>query len=162
MEMPTPLCCYRQSANLITAHLSTKLFKMKSIKNHVQLVGNTGRDVEIKTFDSGTKKATVSFATTDYYKNTKGEFITQTQWHNLVAWGGTAELLSKIVHKGDHLIVKGSINYRTYEDKSGLTRNITEILVEDFMRTTLKKEANKVEKKTPNKGAKKEKEVLPF
>ena len=135
---------------------------MKSIKNHVQLVGNTGRDVDLKTFESGTKKASVSFATTDYYKNTKGEYVTQTQWHNLVAWGSTAELLSKIVKKGDHLIIKGSINYRSYEDKSGLTRNITEILVEDFMRTTFKKEEESAKKKPATKSTKKEKEALPF
>ncbi len=135
---------------------------MKSIKNHVQLVGNTGRDVDLKTFESGTKKASVSFATTDYYKNTKGEYVTQTQWHNLVAWGSTAELLSKIVKKGDHLIIKGSINYRNYEDKSGLTRNITEILVEDFMRTTFKKVEDGSKKKSTTRSTKKEKEALPF
>ncbi len=116
--------------------VSLKRIIMLSIKNQVQLIGNTGKDVELSSFESGSKKASVSFATSDYYKNSNGEAITNTQWHNLVAWGKTAEFLAKSVNKGDSLIVKGSINYRTYEDKTGNTRYITEILVDQFMKTT--------------------------
>lgn len=122
---------------------------MRTLKNQVQLIGHTGKDVELMTFDSGNKKASVSFATTDYYKNTKGELVTQTQWHNLVAWGKSAELLEKAVAKGDQLVIKGSINYRTYEDKSGATRSITEILINEFFKTTKspKEEATPATKK---------------
>lgn len=127
---------------------------MKSLKNHVQLIGNTGKDVELKTFESGSKKASVSFATTDYYKNAKGELVSQTQWHNLVAWGRNAEFLSKAVQKGDQLVVKGSINYRNYEDKSGISRHYTEILVDEFLRTTKNEEVKKTSKK--------KEEALPF
>lgn len=136
---------------------------MKHIKNYVHLVGNTGRDVELKTFDSGTKKASVSFATTDSYKNTKGEYVSHTQWHNLIAWGRNAELLDKVVVKGDQLIITGSINYRAYEDKTGITRNITEILIDDFMRTTNKeKEVSKTTKPKAKSSKKKAEADLPF
>lgn len=116
--------------------LSIQSYNMLSIKNQVQLIGNTGKEVELTTFESGSKKATVSFATSEYYKNTNGETVTNTQWHSLVAWGKTAEFLAKSTKKGESLIIKGSINYRTYEDKSGNTRYITEILVDQFMKTT--------------------------
>ena len=140
---------------------------MKHIKNYVHLVGNTGRDVELKTFDSGTKKASVSFATTDSYKNTKGEYVSHTQWHNIIAWGRNAELLAKVVEKGDQLIVTGSINYRAYEDKTGISRNVTEILVYDFMRTTHKdkttpKVTPKTTKPTTKSSKKKAEADLPF
>ncbi len=135
---------------------------MKALRNSVQLIGNTGKSVELKTFDSGSKKASVSFATTDYYKNTKGELVTQTQWHNLVAWGRNAELLTKVVEVGDQLIIKGSINYRSYDDSNGVTKYITEILVDEFLKTT--KDSNSTKTKAPKAAAKtsKKEAVLPF
>ena len=129
---------------------------MRALRNYVQLIGNTGKEVSIKTFDSGTKKASVSFATTDYYKNTKGELVTQTQWHNLIAWGRNAELLHKVVEKGDQLVVRGSINYRTYDDSEGRTKHITEILVDDFLKTSRTAEG----RNTPIESEKKA--ALPF
>jgi single-strand DNA-binding protein len=107
---------------------------MQMLRNHVQLIGHAGKDVDVYQFDSGKKKANITLATAHYYKNTQGEFITNTQWHNLVAWGATAEAMEKSLKKGDQIIVKGSLNYRTYEDKSGATRTITEILVNEFFR----------------------------
>lgn len=135
---------------------------MKDLRNFVQLIGNTGQEIELITFDSGSKKASVSFATTDYYKNTKGELVKQTQWHNLIAWGRNAELLQRVVQKGDQLVIKGSINYRNYTDKAGSTRYVTEILVDEFMKTS--RSTSDVQEPTPSKApkAKKEKEQLPF
>lgn len=129
---------------------------MNDLMNHVQLIGNTGKEVEIRTFDSGSKKASVSFATTKYFKNTKGEMEKRTQWHNLIAWGKNAELLKKAVDKGDRLIVNGSINYREYESKEGVKKQTTEILIDNFMRTSF----TKSQTSSTNDSIKKE--VLPF
>lgn len=106
------------------------------MKNFVQLIGYAGKDVEIVSFESGNKKATLSLATSNYYKDTKGETVSNTQWHNIVAWGKKAEMLSKAISKGDLLIVKGSINYRNYENKNGNTMYVTEILMDEFLKTT--------------------------
>lgn len=105
---------------------------MSTIKNSVNLIGNIGNDITLKSFDSGSKKASVSLATTSSYKNASGEYVNNTQWHNLVAWGKTAELMSSALKKGSKVAVQGSIAYRTYEDSSKNTRSITEILVESF------------------------------
>ena len=107
---------------------------MNSINNEVHLIGNLGKDVIITTFESGSKKATVSLATTTYFKNNKGEVQKDTQWHNLTAWGRNAELMSQVLQKGSQVAVSGSIAYRTFEDKSGVTRTMAEILVDDFMK----------------------------
>ena len=72
---------------------------MKTMNNNVDLIGNLGQNVNLFTFDSGSKKANVSLATTSSFKNNKGEMQKQTQWHNLVAWGIQAEMMSKILRK---------------------------------------------------------------
>ena len=105
---------------------------MNTIKNSVSLIGNLGSDITIKAFDSGSKKASVSLATTSSYKNSSGEYINTTQWHNIVAWGKTAELMASSLQKGSKVAVQGSIAYRTYEDSSRNTRTMTEILVDSF------------------------------
>ncbi len=107
---------------------------MNTITNNVQLIGNLGKDVEIVIFDSGNKKGRVSLATTEFKKNEKGELIKNTQWHNLVFWGKTAELISKCTSKGSKVAIQGMLNYRVYQDKAGLEQKITEILVSDFMK----------------------------
>lgn len=106
---------------------------MKAIRNSVHLLGNLGKDVEILTFGSNMKKATVSLATTEYYKNQKGELIKNTQWHNLVAWGKTAEIMASQLFKGNTIALHGSIQYRSYE-ANGQTRQITEIVIDEFMK----------------------------
>ena len=92
-----------------------------SLRNKVTLIGRTGKDVEIVNFDKG-MIAKVSLATSDYYTNAKGEKIEETQWHNLVAFGRTAEIMQKYVNKGDEIAVEGKLTYRTYEDKEGSKR----------------------------------------
>ena len=109
---------------------------MESIRNKVQLIGNTGKDPILKEFDNGRKKTTISMATSQYYKDANGQFQTNTQWHNIIAWGAMAEALHNKVKKGDHLIIAGSIQYRSYEDNTGTTRYITEIVTNSFMKTT--------------------------
>lgn len=106
---------------------------MNTIKNQVQLLGHLGKDVELSTYDSGKTKASFSIATNDYYKNNKGEKVEDTQWHNIIAWGKNAELISKILSKGSKVLVKGKLVNRSYEDKNGDKRYITEIVANEFV-----------------------------
>jgi single-strand DNA-binding protein len=107
---------------------------MQVLKNNVQLIGNLGQDVQMINFDSGSKKANVTLATTDYYKNKNGEMVKQTQWHRLVAWGSKAELMARLLQKGSKVAISGSIEYKNYTDKSGQERYTTEIKVSDFLK----------------------------
>jgi single-strand DNA-binding protein len=103
-----------------------KFLAMQTQTNYVQLTGNLGKDVQMMTFDNGKKKASFSLATTSSYKNPKGEEVTNTTWHNIVAWGNIADIASNY-KKGARVEIKGSINNRSYKDKDGNTKYITEI-----------------------------------
>ena len=103
-----------------------------TLKNSVQLIGNLGKDVVLTTFESGTIKASITIATNDYFTNNKGEKVQQTEWHNLVAWGRTAEIMSQSLSKGSEVAIQGKLSSRSYEDKEGVTRYITEIIVNEF------------------------------
>lgn len=103
------------------------------MRNKVQLIGNVGNDPEIKTFEQGRKKASLNIATSDSYKNDKGERVEQTEWHNIVAWGKTAEIIEKYVTKGKQIAVDGKLTHRSYDDKNGDKRYITEIIVNEIM-----------------------------
>lgn len=115
-------------------HWAQNFNDMQVLKNSVHLIGNLGRDVEIRSFESGSKKASLTLATTEYYKNSKGELVKKTQWHNLVAWGKNAEAMAKVLTKGSLVAVAGSLSNRAYTDSSGQTRYITEVLVSEFMK----------------------------
>jgi single-strand DNA-binding protein len=78
---------------------------MYALKNKVQLIGNLGNNPEIKTLDGGKKLARFSVATNEVYRNTKGEKVTETQWHNLVAWGKVAEIAEKFLTKGSEVAI---------------------------------------------------------
>jgi single-strand DNA-binding protein len=106
---------------------------MNNIRNRVRLIGNTGGDPEVLTLDSGKKLAKLTLATNESYIDTKGEKVTETQWHHLTAWGKTAEVIEKYVNKGKELAVEGKITYRTYEDKNGDKRFSTEIVVDELL-----------------------------
>jgi single-strand DNA-binding protein len=99
--------------------------------NNVHILGILGKDVTIATFDSGKKKASLSVATTAFYKNFKGEEGSSTVWHNIIAWGDLAEKMAEL-KKGMKVEFKGSINNRSYKDKQGNTKYITEILCSEF------------------------------
>ena len=105
---------------------------MSILANSVQLIGHLGKDVEVKTFNTGSKKASFTLATTETYKNQKGEYVKNTQWHNVVAWGNTAEQIEKHLTKGSKVSLLGVISYRNYEDKAGVKKSITEINVNEF------------------------------
>ena len=103
-----------------------------SLRNKVTLIGRTGKEVETVNFENGTL-AKVSLATSDHYTNGKGEKVEETQWHNLVAFGKTAEIMQKYVEKGNEIAVEGKVVYRSYDDKDGQKRYITEIKVDELV-----------------------------
>ena len=103
-----------------------------SLRNKVTLIGHTGKEVEIVNFEKG-KIAKVSLATNDYYTNSLGERVEETQWHNLVLNGKLADIMEKYVQKGKEIAVEGKLTYRTYDDKDGQKRYITEIRVEELV-----------------------------
>lgn len=104
-----------------------------SLRNKVTLIGYTGKEVETVNFESGSIKANVSLATSDHYTNAKGEKVEETQWHNLIAFGKAAEILQKYVPKGKEIAIEGKLTYRSYDDKDGVKRYITEIRVEEIL-----------------------------
>ncbi len=96
--------------------------------NKVILVGNVGKDPEIRYLDENTAVCKFSLATSEVYKNREGEKITQTEWHNIVLWRGLAQIAEKYVKKGSQLYIEGRIRSRSYDDKDGIKRYITEIV----------------------------------
>ncbi|MBR7167937.1 MAG: single-stranded DNA-binding protein [Bacteroidales bacterium] len=99
--------------------------------NKVILIGNLGKDPEVITFDTA-KKATFPLATTEFFKNKDGQKIEQTDWHNVVCWRGLADIAEKILKKGTQVYIEGKLHTRSWEDKDGNKRYVTEVLVENF------------------------------
>jgi single-strand DNA-binding protein len=106
---------------------------MSALRNKVQLIGHTGNDPEVINLESGKKLAKLTLATNETYQNEKGEKITDTQWHYVVAWGKTAELIEKYVTKGKELAVEGKLTHRAYEDKNGEKRYTTEVVASELL-----------------------------
>jgi len=107
---------------------------MNTLRNSVRLVGNLGMDPEVKSFDNNRKLARVSIATSDSYKNDKGEKVTDTQWHSLIFWDGKAKLAEEYLKKGDEVAIEGKLASRSYNDKDGNKRYVTEVVVNDFIK----------------------------
>lgn len=112
---------------------------MNAIRNQVQLIGRAGNQPELKKFENGAQMVRMSVATNEIYKNSEGEKITDTQWHTVIAWGKVAENLSRIVTKGNEIAIHGKLVHRTYEDRSGVKRYITEVIANDFLQMTTRK-----------------------
>jgi single-strand DNA-binding protein len=106
---------------------------MNAMKNRVQLIGHVGNDPEIKNLEGGKKVANLTIATNDSYKNEKGEKVEQTEWHKVVAWGKTAEIIEKYVTKGKEIAIEGKLTHRSYDDKNGEKRYITEVVANDIL-----------------------------
>jgi single-strand DNA-binding protein len=106
---------------------------MNTLRNKVQLIGNLGNDPEIINLESGKTLAKFTIATNESYKNAKGEKITDTQWHNVVAWGKTAEIIEKYVTKGKEVAIEGKLTSRSYETKEGEKRYITEVVCNELL-----------------------------
>jgi single-strand DNA-binding protein len=119
---------------------------MNTMRNKVQLIGNLGKDPEIKKLSTGGVVATFTLATNEYFKNKDGKKTKKTQWHNIVAWGPKAEFAEKYLHKGSEVAIEGTLNHRDFENKDGEKRYITEVVAQEIMFV----------------GAKKEKADLPF
>ena len=95
--------------------------------NKVILIGNLGADPEIREMPDGTKMAKFSIATTERYTNKAGEKISNTEWHNIVLWRGTAEVAEKYLHKGDAVCIEGKLKTRSWEDENGIKKYATDI-----------------------------------
>jgi single-strand DNA-binding protein len=101
--------------------------------NKVILVGNVGKDPVIRYFDKGVAKATFPLATSETYTNQQGETITSTEWHNIVLWRALAEVAEKTIKKGSQVYIVGKIKTRSYVDKDGVNKYITEILADTLL-----------------------------
>lgn len=119
---------------------------MGTLRNSVHLIGRPGMDPEVKVFGEGKRLARFTFATNDKHYNDKMELITDTEWHNLLAWGRVAEQVEKIVKKGRLMAIEGKLQTRQYEDKEKNKRYITEIVIDEFM--LIDKMSNEDEQKT--------------
>ena len=106
---------------------------MNNLRNKVQLIGNLGQNPEVKELNGGKKVAKFSLATNETYRNKAGEKVTDTQWHNLVAWGKTADIIGKYLKKGSEVAVEGKLLNRTWTDKEGVKRYTTEIQVGELL-----------------------------
>jgi single-strand DNA-binding protein len=106
---------------------------MSTLRNKVQLIGKAGNDPEIKSFDNDRKLASLSLATNEIYRNDKGDKVEETQWHKIAAWGKTAEIIEKYVTKGKEIAVEGKLVHRSFDDKNGEKRYVTEIVVSELV-----------------------------
>jgi single-strand DNA-binding protein len=110
-----------------------KTKNMYALKNKVQLIGNLGNTPEVKTFESGKKKVSFRMATTEIYRNAKGEKVKETTWHNLIMWGKLADIAEKHLTVGKEVAIEGKLINRSYEDKNGEKKYVTEIQVNELL-----------------------------
>ena len=110
-----------------------KPYLMSTLRNKVQLIGNLGNNPEIMTLDSGKKLAKISIATNETYKNAQGEKVTDTQWHNVIAWNKTADIIEKYLQKGSEVAIEGKLTSRSYDDNDGNKKYITEVVCNELL-----------------------------
>lgn len=106
---------------------------MYALRNKVQLIGHLGNQPDVRTTESGKKWARFSVATKEIYRNAKGEKVTETQWHNLVAWGKAADIAEKYFKKGTEVVIEGKLINRNYVDKEGNKKYVTEVQVNEVL-----------------------------
>jgi len=106
---------------------------MYALKNKVQLIGFLGKQPDVRSTENGKKWARFNIATSEVYRNAKGEKVTETQWHTLVAWGRLAEIAEKHLNKGSEVAIEGKLVHRNYEDKQGNKKYITEVQVNEVL-----------------------------
>ncbi len=109
--------------------------------NKVTLIGNLGKDPEIRYLEENTARVNFTLATSESYKDKNGNKIEHTEWHNIVLWRGLAESAEKLLKKGTQIYLEGKIQYRQWTDKQGVQKNITEIVGDSYL-ILHKKEAN--------------------
>ena len=100
--------------------------------NKVILVGNLGKDPEVRHLEGGASVARFSLATNEYYKDKQGARVERTEWHNITAWRGLAEVAEKYLKKGQMVYVEGKLRTRQYQDKDNLTHYVTEIVADEL------------------------------
>ena len=106
---------------------------MSTLRNKVQLIGNVGQEPTITNLENGNKVARLSLATNENYKNNAGEKQTDTNWHNLVAWGKKADIIETFVSQGKEIAIAGKLTSRQYEDKDGVKRYVTEVVIREIV-----------------------------
>ena len=106
---------------------------MNNLRNKVQLIGNLGTAPEVVEFKEGQKLVKLTLATNESYKNKDGEIIKETQWHNLVVFGPNAKLAEQYLEKGKEICIEGKLSNRSYDDKDGNKKYVTEIIVQEFL-----------------------------
>ena len=106
---------------------------MSKLRNHVQLIGNIGDVPAITNLESGKKVARFQLATNEHYKNANGEKVQSTDWHSIVAWGKTAEIVEKYTGKGKEVGITGKLKSRTYTVDDGNTRYVTEVVADEIL-----------------------------
>lgn len=104
-----------------------------NLRNNVRLIGHLGQNPDVKELNGGKKLAKFSLATSESYRDDKGDRISETQWHNLIAWGKTAEIASKFLSKGREVAIEGKLSSRSYTDKEGNKRYTTEVVVNEIL-----------------------------
>ncbi|WP_440879381.1 single-stranded DNA-binding protein [Tenacibaculum sp. C7A-26P2] len=106
---------------------------MNALKNKVQLIGNLGTTPEIITLDDGKRIAKFSLATNETYKDSSGQKVTDTQWHNIIAWNNIASIVEQFLQKGSDVIIEGRLRSRSFDDKDGNKRYFTEIVCNELL-----------------------------
>jgi len=136
--------------------------------NKVILVGNLGKDPEVRTLENGAKVANFTLATSESYKNREGQRVTQTEWHNIVLWRGLADIAEKYLRKGNQVFIEGKIRTRSWDDKDGVKRYTTEILGDNLTMLGSRRDSEEDASATPavntapESDAGEEKDDLPF
>lgn len=103
------------------------------MKNSVQLIGHVGQDPEIKNLEGGKKLANITLATNEVYYRDNGDKVEKTEWHRITAWGKTAEIIERFVTKGKEIAIEGKLTHRSYEDKDGNKRFVTEVVANELL-----------------------------
>jgi single-strand DNA-binding protein len=120
----------------------------KGTLNKAILIGRLGKDAELRYTVNGTAIASFSVATNETFKDKEGKPVEQTYWHKVVAWGKLAEICGQYLKKGGHVCIEGSMKTRSYEDKSGVKRTVTEIVAESMKMLGPKSDSEKTEVST--------------
>lgn len=113
---------------------------MNNLRNSVRLIGNIGQNPDVKELKSGRKMAKFSLATSETHRDDEGKKVTDTQWHNLVAWGKQADIVAKYLKKGSEIAIEGKLSTNSYTDKDGNKRYSTEIIVNELVMVGGKKD----------------------
>ena len=106
---------------------------MNALRNRVLLIGRLGKDPERIEFDGDKIKANLRLATNEVYRNAQGKKTETTQWHNVIAWGQLAEIMTQCLSKGSEVAIEGRLVYRQYEDKKGQSRFAAEIVTQEML-----------------------------